>query len=88
MPGCRDAKPEDLNGGDARGECRPYPRRARRETKVRYRDIVLLNAGGALMVAGQAKTLSEGVALAAQSIDSGKAKAVLEALVQLSHDKV
>ena len=35
-----------------------------------------------------AKTLREGVALAAQSIDSGKALAVLDALVPLSHGKV
>ena len=53
-----------------------------------FRDIVLFNAAAALLVAGKAKTLREGVALAAQSIDSGKARAVLEALVKLSHDKV
>jgi len=39
-------------------------------------------------VAGKAKTLREGVALAAESIDSGKAKGVLEALIKHSHDKV
>ena len=53
-----------------------------------FRDIVLLNAAAALLVAGKAKTLRDGVALAAQSIDSGKAKGVLEALVPLSHGKV
>jgi anthranilate phosphoribosyltransferase len=53
-----------------------------------FRDIVLLNAGAALLVAGRAKTLRDGVALAAESIDRGKAKTVLEALVKLSHDKV
>ena len=53
-----------------------------------FRDIVLLNAAAALLVAGKVKTLREGVALAGQSIDSGKAMAVLEALVKLSHDKV
>ena len=53
-----------------------------------FRDIVLLNAAAALLVAGKAKTLRDGVALAAESIDSGKAKRVLEALVKLSHDKV
>ena len=39
-----------------------------------YRDVVLFNAAAALLVAGKAKTLREGVALAAQSIDSGKAR--------------
>ena len=52
------------------------------------RDIVLLNAAAALLVAGKANSLREGVALAAESIDSGKAKAVLDALVELSHAKV
>jgi anthranilate phosphoribosyltransferase len=52
------------------------------------RDIVLLNAAAALLVTGKAKTLRDGVALAAESIDSGKAMGVLEALVKLSHDKV
>jgi len=53
-----------------------------------FRNVVLLNAAAALLVAGKAKTLREGVALAGQSIDSGKARAVLEALVKLSHAKV
>jgi anthranilate phosphoribosyltransferase len=49
---------------------------------------VLLNAAAALLVAGKAKTLREGVALAAESIDNGKAKGVLDALVALSRDRV
>ena len=50
-----------------------------------YRDIVLLNAGAALMVAGRAKDVKDGVALAAQSLDSGAARAKLEALIQASN---
>ncbi|HEY1798898.1 MAG TPA: anthranilate phosphoribosyltransferase [Stellaceae bacterium] len=45
------------------------------------RDIVLLNAGASLVVAGKAKTLQEGVGLAAQSIDTGAAAGVLDRLV-------
>jgi len=45
------------------------------------RDIVLLNAGAALIIAGRAHDLREGAALAAAAIDSGKAAAVLERLV-------
>ncbi len=45
-----------------------------------YRDAVLLNAAAALMVAGRVKTLPEGVALAEESIDTGRAKAKVEAL--------
>ena len=44
------------------------------------RDVVLLNAGAALMVAGRANDLKEGVELAGQAIDSGGALRVLERL--------
>ena len=53
-----------------------------------FRDIVLLNAAAALLVAGKAQSLRDGVALAAESIDSGEALAVLDALGPLSHGKV
>jgi anthranilate phosphoribosyltransferase len=48
------------------------------------RDIVLMNAAAALVAGGRARDLKEGVALAAQSIDSGAAAGKLEALVALS----
>ena len=46
------------------------------------RDVVLLNAAGAIYVAGRAATLREGVTRAAESIDSGRAQAALEALIE------
>jgi anthranilate phosphoribosyltransferase len=46
-----------------------------------FRDIVLLNAAAALIVAAKASSLEEGVVLAAGAIDSGAAAAKLEALV-------
>jgi anthranilate phosphoribosyltransferase len=85
--GLPEAKPEDLIGGDA-AENAAHIRAVLGGNRGPFRDIVLLNAAAALLVAGKAKTLREGVALAAESIDSGKAKGVLEALVKLSHDKV
>jgi len=45
-----------------------------------YRDAVLLNAAGALMVADRAGDLEEGVALATDSLDSGAARTVAERL--------
>jgi anthranilate phosphoribosyltransferase len=45
-----------------------------------YRDTVLLNAGAALIVAGRAEALRDGIAQAAASIDSGAALAALETL--------
>ena len=50
-----------------------------------YRDTVLMNAGAGLVVAGKAASLEEGVAQAAQAIDSGKAAKVLERLVAASN---
>ena len=50
-----------------------------------YRDIVLMNAGAALIIAGKAPSLTEGVAMAAGSIDSGKAAGVLDTLVAVSN---
>ncbi|MGL4488229.1 MAG: anthranilate phosphoribosyltransferase [Rhizobiaceae bacterium] len=49
-----------------------------------YRDITLLNAAAALIVAGKAASLKNGVALAAHAIDSGKAKTALTKLVAVS----
>lgn len=48
------------------------------------RETVLLNAGAALYVAGKAKSIPEGIQLAAESIDSGKALAAMKKFVELS----
>lgn len=85
--GLPDARPGDLIGGDA-VENAAQIRAVLGGLKGAFRDIVLLNAAAALLVAGKAKTLRDGVALAANAIDSSKAKAVLDALVPLSHGKV
>jgi anthranilate phosphoribosyltransferase len=50
------------------------------------RDIVLLNAAAGLLVGGAAGDLVDGIALAADAIDSGAAAACLERLVSLSTD--
>ena len=52
--------------------------------KGAYRDAVLLNTAAALMVADKAADLKEGVAMAAASIDSGRARAKVEALARLT----
>jgi anthranilate phosphoribosyltransferase len=49
------------------------------------RDIVSLNAAAALMLADLASDLSEGLALAAESIDSGKAGRVLSSWIEVSN---
>lgn len=49
-----------------------------------HRDIVVLNAAAALVVADRAGDLAEGLTRAAESIDSGRAAAVLDRLVTVS----
>ncbi|WP_395004763.1 anthranilate phosphoribosyltransferase [Cypionkella sp.] len=53
--------------------------------KGAFRDAVLLNSAAALIVADQATSLREGVEIAAHSLDSGAAKAKIEALARLTH---
>lgn len=50
-----------------------------------YRDAVLLNASAALLVAGVVESLPEGVEKARESIDSGAARAKIEALAKATH---
>ncbi|MEM0946573.1 MAG: anthranilate phosphoribosyltransferase [Pseudomonadota bacterium] len=49
-----------------------------------YRDAVLLNAAAALWVAGKTSDLKEGVAMAAESIDAGRARAKIEGLAAIT----
>ena len=63
--GLPDARPEDLTGGNA-VENAAHIRAVLGGLKGPLRDIVLLNAAAALLVAGKASTLREGVALASE----------------------
>ena len=56
--------------------------------KNAYRDIVLLNTAAALIVSGNAKDLKDGARIAAEAIDSGKAKEKLEKWIELSNEEV
>lgn len=49
------------------------------------RDAVLMNAGAALYIGGKAESLAEGIRLAAELIDSGKATKTLEKLIAVSN---
>ncbi len=84
--GMKTANPEEIRGGSA----------ARNAEIVREvlggqpgakRDIVLLNAGAALLVAGLAGDFHEGVKLAGDSIDSGLAIGKLEDLVDFTRQR-
>jgi anthranilate phosphoribosyltransferase len=75
---------DGLKGGDA--EANAASLRGVLEGKASaYRDVALLNAAAALVVAGKAKDLKEGVAQGRQSLESGAAAARLKKLIAVSH---
>ncbi len=80
--GVKRATLAELKGGDANHNADAI-RGVLRGDRNAFRDIVLLNSAAALMVAGKAKDLGDGAALAAQSIDSGKAAATLATLQRI-----
>ncbi|MDP2998159.1 MAG: anthranilate phosphoribosyltransferase [Bryobacterales bacterium] len=79
------ARAEDLKGGDRDENCRIAHAVLNGERGPR-RDIVLVNAAAALVVAGKARDFGEGMALAAASIDSGAARAKLDQLIRFTGD--
>src|SRR5471030_2595857 len=72
----------ELKGGDGLHNAEEIKKVLAGERNA-FRDIVLLNSAAAIMVAGKVRDLKEGAALAAQSIDTGKAAAALAALKRI-----
>ncbi len=81
--GLKKAVPEDIEGGNAE-ENAQILRDILDGQKGPKRDMVLINASAALVAAGKAGDFKEGVKLAEEVIDSGKAKAKLEELVKFT----
>ncbi len=79
------AKAEDLVGGDPEANAAITTAILSGEKGPR-RNVVLLNAAAALVVAGKTADLGAGLALARTAIDDGAAKAKLEALVQFTQE--
>jgi anthranilate phosphoribosyltransferase len=82
--GIARATPESLKGGEPSQNAAAL-RGVLEGEKNAYRDIAVLNAGAALLLADKVKTLKEGAEMAAAAIDSGKAKALLAAVVEASN---
>ena len=80
--GFQAVKLEQLRGGDRKENASILRAIIAGKDRGPKRDAVLLNAAAALFVAGKAKSLTEGLELAAELIDSGKALAKLNALAQ------
>jgi anthranilate phosphoribosyltransferase len=81
--GVPKAAPGALTGGTAHDNARILERVLAGERSA-ARDVVLLNAGAALFVAGAASSIDEGILLAAAAIDRGHARRTLDVLVSTS----
>lgn len=82
--GLAKAKPEDLTGGEAEDNAEAI-RQVLDGKPSAFRDICILNAAATLVVAGKCGTLRDGAAMAAESIDSGKARQALDDLVRVTN---
>ena len=83
--GLKRAQPADLKGGGA-DENAAALLGVLEGAQNAYRDIAVLNAAGALVVAGKVRELKEGVDLAAAALKSGAARRTLARLVEVSND--
>lgn len=81
--GLAKASPDSLKGGNATTNAAIVTSILNGE-RGSQRDIVLLNAGAALFVAGEADTIKAGIATASGAIDSGAARSVLKNLIAVS----
>jgi anthranilate phosphoribosyltransferase len=85
--GLKRASLADIKGGDPAQNAETM-HRLLGGAQGPIRDIVLLNAGAALLVAGKAEDLRHGMALAARSIDGGDAQTVLARMVEITNSEV
>ena len=82
--GVARAMPDMLRGGDAEENARALLDVLKGKQGA-FRDVALLNAAAGLVVAGRAKDLKQGFALAAKSIDTGEAEGRLDRLIAVSN---
>ncbi len=83
--GLARADADAIRGGDAATNAAALRRVLAGEPSA-YRDIVVLNAAAALVVADRVGNLAEGVELAQAVLDGGKAQAALDGLIRISNE--
>jgi len=82
--GLRRADPSELKGGDPAHNAAALIKAIDGDGDA-HRDIALINAGAALVVAGNASSLKEGVAAADAAVRAGAARRVLDRLIAVSN---
>lgn len=83
--GLKRCKIEDLQGGDGTVNAQITKDILSGKERGAKREIVLLNAGAALYIGGKAESIEEGIRIAGETIDSGKAMETLEAMVKATN---
>lgn len=84
--GMKKASLDEIKGGDSKENAQILLGLLKGEITGAKRDILLLNAGAGLYVGKKAQSIAEGVELAKEIIDSGKAYAKLEELIKLTNE--
>ena len=82
--GLKRSKPDDLRGGDTEHNAKALLD-VLKGKQGPFRDVSVINAAAALIVAGKAKDLKQGATLATKSIDSGEAEGRLDRLIAVSN---
>jgi anthranilate phosphoribosyltransferase len=82
--GLKRAAAADLKGGEAAHNAEAL-RNVLRGGKSAFRDAAAMTAGAALLVAGKARTIKDGVRMAERAIDEGAALAALDTLIRVSN---
>ena len=82
--GLKQSNMDELKGGDAEMNARALSEVLKGSPSA-YRDVVILNAAAALIVAGIANDLKEGARIAASAIDEGRAQSALDQLVTITN---
>jgi anthranilate phosphoribosyltransferase len=84
--GFHPASIAELQGGDAETNAGILRGVLAGEIRDARRDVVLLNAGAALVVAGRAASIAEGIVLAGETIDNGVALTKLESFIRYTQE--
>ena len=85
--GVSKSMPADLRGGDA-AQNASIIREVLAGRAGAHRDVVALNAGAALFIAGKAASIADGIRRASSAIDAGAARATLATMVKWSNAEV
>ena len=78
----------EIKGGDVRFNSKALRDLLNNTGNKAYKDIVLLNSSAALLIAGKAEDLKQGIEIAREAIESSKAMQTLKSLIEVSNSVI